>query len=98
MGGASHYVDVTLNQTIPCKSHLKVIYISQYSVNSIFKGNAQSVQKGTLNLWWISNKTIMEIGDVTKAATFFVTDYFHETNINRWFFGGYTKIKIARFL
>ena len=33
-----------------------------------FKGKAQFFQKGPLNLWWISNKTIMEVGNIKKAA------------------------------
>ena len=36
----------------------------------ILKRNEQFVQKVTFELWRTSNKTIMEIGNVTKAATF----------------------------
>ena len=36
----------------------------------ILKETRNSFKKLPLNLWWISNKTIMEIGNVTKAATF----------------------------
>ena len=39
-----------------------------------FKGNAQFVQK-ELNLWWICNKTLMKVGNITKAATF--KSFFH---------------------
>ena len=44
--------------------------MSSSSAIANFKGNAQFVQKVTLNLSWISNKTIMEVGSITKAATF----------------------------
>ena len=29
-----------------------------------------SIKKWPLNLWWISNKTIMEVGNITKAVFF----------------------------
>ena len=66
------------------------------------------LKKWPLNLWWISSKSIIEVRNITKAATFnnllhlsykytqllflwqcfFVTiEYFHETNINWWFWG-----------
>ena len=32
------------------------------------KGNAQFVEKVTFELWWISNKTIMEVGNTIKTA------------------------------
>ena len=35
----------------------------------IIKGNAQFVQKVTFEPW-ISNKTVMEVGSIIKAATF----------------------------
>ena len=35
----------------------------------IIKGNAQFVQKVTFEPW-ISNKTVMEVGNIIKAATF----------------------------
>ena len=34
-----------------------------------FKGNSHFVQKWHLNLWWISNKTIMDVENITKATT-----------------------------
>ena len=37
---------------------------------NLIKGNAQFVQKVIFNLWWISNKTVIEIGNVRKTATF----------------------------
>ena len=33
------------------------------------KETHNSFKKWPLNLWWISNKTIMEVGNITKAAT-----------------------------
>ena len=63
-----------------------------------------SFKKWPLHLWWISDKTIIEVGNITKAATLksvlhlsykntqllfcdSAFSYFHETNINRWFWG-----------
>ena len=52
-----------------------------------------------MNLWWISNKTIIQVGNIKKAATFKsflhlnykntqeLALFFHEININRWFLG-----------
>ena len=37
---------------------------------NLIKGKGQFVQKVIFNLWWISNKTVMEIGNLTKTATF----------------------------
>ena len=34
------------------------------------KEKQNSFKNWPLNLWWISNKTIMEVGNITKAATF----------------------------
>ena len=34
------------------------------------KEKRNSFKEWSLNLWWISNKTIMEFGNITKAATF----------------------------
>ena len=36
----------------------------------IFECFLRSKGEWPLNLWWISNKTIMEVGNITKAATF----------------------------
>ena len=60
-----------------------------------------SFKKWPLNPWWISNKTIIEVGNITKATTlksflhishkkhnyFFCDSVFHETNINQRFLG-----------
>ena len=35
-----------------------------------FKEKRYSFKEWPLNLWWISNKSIMELGNITKAATF----------------------------
>ena len=42
--------------SVDFEKHLK-------EMRSLFK-------KWPLNLWWISNKTIIEVGNITKAATF----------------------------
>ena len=34
------------------------------------KETRDSIKKEPLNLWWTWNKTIMEVGNITKAATF----------------------------
>ena len=41
-------------------------------INFVFfiKGTLNSLKKWPLKLWWISNKTIMEVGNNAKAATF----------------------------
>ena len=43
-----------------------------FSVNfaKFLKETRNSFKKWPLNLWWISNKNIMEIGNIIKAATF----------------------------
>ena len=69
------------------------------------KETHDSFKKCPLNLWWMLKKTIMEIRNSTKAATFKIFlhlsykntllsflwivlfQYFHETNIKRWFLG-----------
>ena len=38
--------------------------------NKVALWRSNSFKKWPLNLWWISNKTIMEAGNITKAATF----------------------------
>ena len=44
-----------------------------------------SFNKGPLNLWWISNKTIVEVGNIAKAATF--KSYLHLSYKNtQWLF------------
>ena len=37
---------------------------------NLLKETRNSFKKWPLNLWWISNKTIIEAGNITKAATF----------------------------
>ena len=39
-------------------------------LRSTLQETRNSFKKWSLNLWWISNKTMMGIGNVTKAATF----------------------------
>ena len=39
------------------------------------KETRNSFKQSPLNLWWISNKTIMEVGNITKAAIF--KNFFH---------------------
>ena len=39
-------------------------------VFSILTETRNSFKKWPLNLWWTSNKTIMEIGNITKTASF----------------------------
>ena len=36
----------------------------------LLKETRNSFKKCPLNLWWISNKTIMEVGNIAKAASF----------------------------
>ena len=38
--------------------------------NVLLKETRNSLKKWPLNLWWISNKTFMEVGNITKAANF----------------------------
>ena len=45
--------------------------IQQKRVNEISLNETHnSLKKWPLNLWWISNKTITEVGNITKASTF----------------------------
>ena len=44
------------------------------------KETHNSFKKWPLKLWWISKKTIMEVGNITKAATFI--SFLHLTYIN----------------
>ena len=44
------------------------------------KETRNSFEKWSLNLRWISNKTIMKIGNVSKAATF--KSFFHQSYKN----------------
>ena len=44
------------------------------------KETRKSFKKWLLNLWWFSDKTIMEIGNVTKAATF--KNFLHQSYKN----------------
>ena len=52
------------------KLSVKRLCWSLFQLSCKLKGNAQFIQKVTFNLWWVSNKTIMEVGNITKAATF----------------------------
>ena len=67
-----HYTRINIVKTIEKIAYLhsldvfKVVYID---VNQMFKETRSSFKKWPLNLW-ISNKTIMEVGNITKAATF----------------------------
>ena len=36
----------------------------------LISSGGRGFKKCPLNLWWISNKTIMEVGNITKARTF----------------------------
>ena len=36
----------------------------------LFRKTRNSLEKWPLNLWWISNKTLIKVGNFTKAATF----------------------------
>ena len=38
--------------------------------SKLLKETRNSLKKWPLNLWWISNKTIMEVRNITKTATF----------------------------
>ena len=38
--------------------------------NKNLKKTRNSFKKWPLNFWWISNKTIMEVGNITKAVAF----------------------------
>ena len=46
----------------------KLVVLRPYQLH--LKETRNSMEKWPLNLWWISNKTIMEVGNITKAATF----------------------------
>ena len=49
-----------------------------------FKGTRNSLKKWPLNLWWISNKTIMEVGNILKAVTFKSFLHLSYKNIFLW--------------
>ena len=49
------------------KFHLQVY--NAFTFHTL-KETSNSFKKWPLNLWWISNKTVMEVGNITKAATF----------------------------
>ena len=64
-----------------CLSVMMVICIKQHLSNSWsswaqlqfmkkLKGTRNSLKKWLLNLWWISNKTMMETENVTKSPYF----------------------------
>ena len=58
---------------IICKNKKFSIKLSDQFVHPqllLLKETCNSLKKWTLNLWWISNKTIMEVGNITKTATF----------------------------
>ena len=42
---------------------------NSYSYRAL-KETRNSIKKWPLNLWWVSNKAIIEVGNITKAATF----------------------------
>ena len=55
------------------KSHSDISSDKVFITTSIFlklKETRNSFKKWPLNLWWISNKTIIEVGNITKATTF----------------------------
>ena len=47
-----------------------VLFEGAFSRWVSLKETRNSLKKWPLNLWWISNKTSMEVGKITKAATF----------------------------
>ena len=57
-------------------------HIGPYSCS--FKGTRNSLKKLPLNLWWISNKTIMEVGNILKAVTFKTFLHLSYKNIFLW--------------
>ena len=56
--------------TIAKTSLLQSKVLVNPSVSAVLKETRNSFKKWPLNYWWISNKTIMEVGNITKAATF----------------------------
>ena len=58
-------------------NRLKITYYIASSMNNwklmkylILKETCNSFKKWSLNLWWISNKTIIEVENIAKAVTF----------------------------
>ena len=78
------------------------------------KETHNSFKKWPLNLWWISSKTIIEVRNITKVATFKSSLHWSYKNLQLLFlwqcflifsknkhpmtFGSYLKIRIAHFL
>ena len=55
------------------------------TVSDYFKETRNSFKTWPLNLWWISNKTIIEVEKITKAATFESFLYLSYKNIQLLF-------------
>ena len=51
-------------------THFKQYYVYVLAEVWTLKETGNSFKKWPLNLWWVSNKTIIEVGNITKSATF----------------------------
>ena len=70
------------NCTYPENKGDKFCSCKRSSLPEMFlKETRNSSEKWPLNLWWISNKTIMAIGNVSKAATF--KSFLHQSYKNK---------------
>ena len=75
------------------------------TLKSLLKKRHNSFKKWSLNLWWISKKTIKEVGNITKAATFEsilhlsyknpIVNIVHEKKIKQWFLGVIQKYELC---
>ena len=70
------------NSFVLVRSSAKLIYNEQLTL----KETRNSFKKWPFDLWWISNKTIMEVENVTKAATFISFLHLNYKNIQLLFF------------
>ena len=61
--------------------HVGLSWSARHLWPMILKETPNSFKKWPLYLWWISNKTIMVVGNATKAATFLHQSYKKHTII-----------------
>ena len=59
-----------LNQYLTNLYLTNLYFTNLRRIKNVLKKTRNSFKKWPLNLWWISNKAIMEVGNITKAAIF----------------------------
>ena len=75
----SNFIQKLLNDL--SSFHVGLSWSARHLWPMILKETPNSFKKWPLYLWWISNKTIMVVGNATKAATFLHQSYKKHTII-----------------